>query len=160
MEEKLIELATQAAKEHKLDPSLICAIVEQESGWNPWAIRYEPGFFAKYVAPLYTANKIGATEAYARSISWGLMQLMGQAARERGFANTYLSSLLDPATALEWGCQHFAFKMSQAGGDATKALLLWNGGGNPNYPAQVLERQSKYAPSDNSQDVQELGSGN
>ena len=31
------------------------AVVEQESGWNPWAMRYEPAFFSKYVAPLSPA---------------------------------------------------------------------------------------------------------
>ena len=48
-------------------------------------MRYEPAFFTKYVAPLYTNNKITATEAYARGFSWGLMQVMGQVARESGF---------------------------------------------------------------------------
>jgi len=33
-----------------------------------------PAFFAKYVASLYTNDKVSATEAYARGISWGLMQ--------------------------------------------------------------------------------------
>ena len=67
------------------DPALVCAIVEQESSWNTWAMRYEPAFFAKYVAGLYTNNKITASEAYARGFSWGLMQVMGQVAREMGF---------------------------------------------------------------------------
>jgi len=60
-------------------------------------MRYEPAFFAKYVAPLYTNNKVGATEAYARGISWGLMQVMGQTAREKGASSLYLSTLCDPA---------------------------------------------------------------
>lgn len=145
MDQRLVALAKQKAREHNLDELLVCAIVEQESSWNPWAIRYEPGFFAKYVAPLYTQGKISATEAYARAFSWGLMQLMGQSARERGFANTFLPSLLDPATNLDWSCQHFTFKLSQAGGDITRALLLWNGGGNPDYPTEVLARKAHYA---------------
>ncbi len=82
---ELISLARAAATAHSLDPALVCAVVEQESAWNPWAIRYEPGFLARYVAPLFTAGKISATEAYARSFSWGLMQIMGQVAREHGF---------------------------------------------------------------------------
>jgi len=48
---------------------------KQESAWNPWAIRFEPLFFAKYVASLYTNNKVSASEAYARGFSWGLMQV-------------------------------------------------------------------------------------
>lgn len=80
-----ISLARQTAAAHNLPPELVCAICEQESSWNPFAIRYEPAFMSKYVAPLFTNNKIDATEAYARAISWGLMQVMGQAARECGF---------------------------------------------------------------------------
>jgi len=84
MQTELITLASKIATSMSLDPVLVCSVVEQESGWNPWAIRYEPAFMQKYVAPLYTNNKIGATEAFARSFSWGLMQTMGQVAREAG----------------------------------------------------------------------------
>ncbi|MFZ0821749.1 MAG: transglycosylase SLT domain-containing protein [Candidatus Acidiferrales bacterium] len=85
--DSFIALARAAAAAHSLDPALVCAVVEQESAWNPWAIRYEPGFLARYVAPLFTAGKLSTTEAYARSFSWGLMQVMGQVAREHGFGS-------------------------------------------------------------------------
>src|SRR5437763_9616816 len=96
---QLIVLARKAAATHSLDPALVCAVVEQESAWNPWAMRYEPFFFAKYVAGLYTNNKISATEAYARGFSWGLMQVMGQVARESGFDALFLAALCDPNKA-------------------------------------------------------------
>ncbi len=48
---KLMEMARKAADAEGLDSAVVCAVVEQESGWNPWAMRYEPHFFAKYVAP-------------------------------------------------------------------------------------------------------------
>src|ERR1700737_5169749 len=85
-----------------LQPALVCAVIEQESAWNPWAVRYEPGFLSRYVAPLYTAGKLSATEAYTRSMSWGLMQVMGQVAREFGFAANSLPELCDPATGMEF----------------------------------------------------------
>ena len=80
---KLVQMAERAASAEGIPAALVCAVVEQESNWNTWAIRYEPLFFAKYVAPLYTNNKVGATEAYARGMSWGLMQVMGQTALRR-----------------------------------------------------------------------------
>lgn len=46
----LVTLARKAAASQSLDPALVCAVVEQESNWNPWAMRYEPAFFSKYVA--------------------------------------------------------------------------------------------------------------
>src|SRR5579863_3306493 len=140
----LLALAHKAAATQSLDPALVCAVVEQESGWNPWAIRYEPAFFAKYVAPLYTNNKISASEAYARGFSWGLMQVMGQTARENGYTEPFLSSLCDPADALEIGCRVLRKKFETAAGDTVRTLLAWNGGSNPAYPAQVLARRTHY----------------
>jgi len=141
----LIALARTAASAHALDPALVCAVVEQESAWTPWAIRYEPGFLARYVAPLFTAGKISATETYARAFSWGLLQVMGQVAREHGFAGASLAELCDPAVALEYGCRVLAAKLAQAEGNVERALLLWNGGANINYASEVQSRLARYA---------------
>ena len=140
----LVGAARKAAATQSLDPALVCAVVEQESGWNPWAIRYEPLFFAKYVAGLYTNNKVSASEAYARGFSWGLMQVMGQVAREAGFDSLYLSALCDPEQGLAVGCKVLRKKFDAASGDTTRALLAWNGGANPAYAAQVLARKPHY----------------
>jgi soluble lytic murein transglycosylase-like protein len=133
-------LAKQVAQEHGLDPALVCAIVEQESAWNPWAIRYEPAFYSKYISAL---RGLTATEGCSRAISWGLVQLMGECARENGYTGA-LAALCDPQTGLEQGCIHFAKKLKAAAGDTAKALQLWNGGGNPQYSTQVLARVGKY----------------
>jgi soluble lytic murein transglycosylase-like protein len=141
---KLVALAERAAQAEGLEAALVCAVVEQESGWNPWAMRYEPAFFAKYVAPLYTNNKVGATEAYARGISWGLMQVMGQTAREKGANSPFLSTLCDPAVGLAIGCRVLRQKLDAVGGDVRRALLAWNGGANPEYADEVLARMARY----------------
>ncbi|HEX2712817.1 MAG TPA: lytic transglycosylase domain-containing protein, partial [Candidatus Acidoferrales bacterium] len=132
------------AAEHQLYPELVCAVCEQESNWNSWALRYEPRFLSKYVAPLYTAGKISATEAYSRSMSWGLMQVMGQVAREHGFEGIFLPELCDPSVGLEIGCRVLAHKLGAAGGSVEKALLLWNGGANADYATEVMARAEKY----------------
>lgn len=141
---QLASLARKAASAHGLDSTLVCAVVEQESAWNPWAMRYEPAFFTKYVAPLYTNNKISASEAYARGFSWGLMQVMGQVARENGFSEAFLSELCDPTEGLDIGCKVLRRKLDSMAGDTARGLLAWNGGGNPAYPAQVLARRIHY----------------
>ncbi|HLX00455.1 MAG TPA: transglycosylase SLT domain-containing protein [Candidatus Acidoferrales bacterium] len=140
----LITLARAAAVQHNLDPSLVCAVCEQESAWNPFAIRYEPGFLARYVAPLFTAGKISATEAYARSFSWGLMQVMGQVAREQNFGGPSLAELCDPQIGLEIGCRVLSSKLSAAKGDIAAALQHYNGGSNADYASQVQARQPRY----------------
>jgi soluble lytic murein transglycosylase-like protein len=142
---QLVALARKAAVAQSLDPALVCAVVEQESAWNPWALRYEPLFFAKYVACLYTNNKISATEAYARGFSWGLMQVMGQVARETGFDALFLSALCDPEQGLAIGCKVLRKKIDASAGDTTRGLLAWNGGSNPAYPAQVPRNNESQA---------------
>lgn len=107
-------------------------------------MRYEPAFFTKYVASLYTNNKVSASEAYARGFSWGLMQVMGQVARESGFDALFLSALCDPEQGLAVGCKLLRKKFDVVGADTTRALLAWNGGANPLYPVQVLARRAHY----------------
>ena len=141
---QLLTLARHAAETRALEPSLVCAVIEQESAWNPWAMRYEPAFFSKFVASLYTNNKIAATEAYARGFSWGLMQVMGQVARETGFDALFLSALCDPEQGLAVGCKVLRKKLDAMADDTTRALLAWNGGANPAYAAQVLARRARY----------------
>ena len=150
----LIALARSTAVQHSLDPALVCAVAEQESSWDPHAIRYEPAFRTRYVVPL----ALPPTEEVARSISWGLMQVMGQVAREHGFGGKFLSALCDPATGLGIGCKVLAGKLTAAAGEFSpmlhspstgepflaRALALWNGGANPHYAAEVLARLSKY----------------
>ena len=158
---EFVALAHRAAESHALWPELVCAIVEQESAWNPWALRYEPEFYDKYIASSLTArrpdgqpSRLGAltspqipddpTESCARAFSWGLMQVMGQVAREHGFASASLASLCDPAVGIEIGCRVFAAKLAAAEGNVTRALLLWNGAGNRDYPEAVLARTAHY----------------
>src|SRR6266404_1351338 len=141
---EIIELARRIAAAHGLEPALVCAVIEQESAWNPWAVRYEPGFLSRYVAPLYTAGKLSATETYTRSMSWGLMQVMGQVAREAGFEEASRAELCDPFVGVDWGCRLLATRIVRAKGDVAAALLAWNGGANPDYPVEVLARTRNY----------------
>ena len=136
----LIALALSSAQQYSLDPALVCAVVEQESAWDTHAIRYEPSFRSRYVAPL----GLPPTEEIARSISWGLMQVMGQVAREHGFSGKFLSSLCEPPSGLGTGCAVLASKKAAAGGALSRALELWNGGSNPGYAAEVLARIARY----------------
>jgi len=140
MNEGLISLSRAIGQRHGLDPALVCAVVEQESGWDAWAIRYEPFFRVRYVSPL----RLPPSEEIARSISWGLMQVMGQVAREVGFDGKYLSELCDPSAGLDVGCRVLAAKIAAANRYTPRALELWNGGANPDYSNQVLARVGKY----------------
>ena len=110
-ETTLIVLADTIAKKHGLDPALVCALCEVESSWIPWAVRYEPKYRWLYNLQGGISVDVGlyepeeATEAVQQKISWGLLQIMGAVARERGFRG-WLTELCDPTVNLEWGCKH------------------------------------------------------
>jgi soluble lytic murein transglycosylase-like protein len=137
----LKELAKRKASEYGLDPTLVCALCEQESGWNPWAVRFEPAFYTKYILPM---KNISATEANMRATSFGLTQVMGEVARELGYKEQFLTQLCDPATALEYGCKKLVRCLSAVGRNVEQALLRYNGGSNTEYGRQVMARMDKY----------------
>jgi soluble lytic murein transglycosylase-like protein len=136
-----LAIASKYAAKYGLDPAIVCAVVEQESSWNPWAIRYEPEFFARYLETM----SLPATEMRARAFSFGLMQCMGQVARELGFAGASLAQLCDPDIGLDVGCRKLA-ACFKAWTTPEVALLCYNGGGNPDYGKQVLARVAHYQP--------------
>lgn len=139
-----IPLVTPYATAHGLDVSLVCAVIEQESGWDEWATRYEPLFYAHYVTPLLDSHTVNSiTEALGRATSYGLMQIMGQTAREFGYSGKWLTSLCDPTNGLEYGCRKLADCIKRTS-SVHDALQRWNGGSNPTYADQVLARQHTY----------------
>jgi transglycosylase-like protein with SLT domain len=140
----LLKLAKIAANDHSLPPELVCAICDHESaGWQIFAVRYEPEFFLKYVAGLHG---ISPTERFMRSCSFGLMQIMGQTARELDFKGEFLTQLCDPVTGLEFGCRKLAKCFENHPNDTHAALLAYNGGSDASYPDKVMTLISKYSP--------------
>lgn len=105
----ILNAITAAAIQHDIPAALLRAIVHIESSGNPFALRYEPAFLATYIdkdVPCYGASL--QTERIARATSWGLMQVMGQVARELGCTDPFLSVLCHPATGIEYGCKQLA----------------------------------------------------
>jgi hypothetical protein len=143
--DELIALAQKTAASHGLSPKIFCGLVERESAWDPWKIRYEPKFYEEYVQKQIDSGALhDETEAHARAISWGLCQVMGEDAREMGFTG-HLAQLCDPEVGLEYGARALLHEIGRSGANITAALERYNGGGNPNYAAEVLQLAQKYA---------------
>lgn len=141
---ELIAIAQAKARAYDLETALVCAIAEQESDWNPWAVRYEPAFYSRYILPSLTVGHLGATEATCRATSWGLMQIMGEVAREYGFGGPFLSELCDPQIGTDIGCKYLSVLYGKTSNNTKAALLRWNGGSNLSYPDQVMARMPTY----------------
>lgn len=154
-----------------LDPKLVKALVLVESGGNPWAWNPEPRY--RYLwdvranAPFraLTGAEISSEappadfptmagdrdqEWWGQSASWGVCQVMGAVARERGFQRPYLTELLDPSLCLSIACAHLAGLLRWANGDVEQALAAYNGGRggnetrpfrNADYAAKVLAQK-------------------
>jgi soluble lytic murein transglycosylase-like protein len=134
-------LGAKYATKHLLDPALVCAVAEQESGWNPWAIRFEPAFERRYIHP--TLPEAPTTLELTKAMSFGLMQIMGEVAIELGFAGRFLSELCDPDVGLDYGCKKLRQCFDKHSFDV-EALLAYNGGGDLTYPDLVLARLPHY----------------
>lgn len=146
-----------AASAANLDPDLVHAQVLVESGGNAFAWNPEPQY--KYLwdvrkrAPFRVLSEMEQAsekppvdfpflagdrdqEWWAQQASWGLMQVMGALARERGFIGPYLTELCDPRVNLHIGCMYMQTLLKWANGNKTQALAAYNGGkgGNTRPP--------------------------
>lgn len=168
----LISLADVTADKHGLDRRLVHALISQESSWNPWAWNPEPRYryfwdvragapFRAVTDAEINSEKPPADfpslsgdpdhEWWAQQASWGLMQIMGAVARERGSRLPFLTELCDAPVNLEYGCLHLASNFEWARRRATNkndvmmsALAAYNGGRAGNEPGKPL-RNFDYA---------------
>lgn len=144
------------AQEFQLDAYIVAADIWTESSGLPYASRFEPSFVWFYdllQGPLHDKNLsarrnrkealriLGEEEFHFQSTSHGLLQIMGSVARELGYRGGE-EEFYDPTTNVHFGCKHHAGCLRRARGDLHKALLFYNGGGNPSYPDMVISRAS------------------
>lgn len=139
-----------AAESYQLPLVIVNGIVMVESGGNPFAMRFEQAFYDHYIKgkPLsfIPAGCSRDTEAICRATSFGLMQIMGETARNVGFRG-WPGELLSPLVGLEWGCRYLRRLADRylAEGGWPMVCRAYNGGpGNRNnlknhYPDVVLK---------------------
>lgn len=135
-------MITNIATGYNLDPHLAMAIVQQESGGNPYAIRYE-ALWRYLVTPATFANSLhisAATETVLQSMSWGLMQVMGSVARELGFTDP-MPKLCELEIGLQYGCkqlQRLAIRYPKL----EDTIAAYNAGSPRRTTAGIYENQS------------------
>jgi soluble lytic murein transglycosylase-like protein len=143
MTNQFTPLVQKYATKYGIPFEILCGLIERESGWDQYCIRFEPQFYQEYVIPLMNSKRItNITEAEARAMSWGLMQPLLETAREFGYSGP-AAQLCDPETGLDIGCKILANKLKSAQ-DLESGLLRWNGGSNKQYGAEVIALAAKY----------------
>ena len=162
--EEVYKLCVAHAEPLQIDPYLSLALCEQESAFNHQAVRMENGFFRKYTEPMALAT----TTEILLACSYGLGQVMGQVLREMGFFDFYKqyhnahntfqltdavseravpeainAFMVRPAWQVEWSVKKLKRCLDAVGGNVNNALLRYNGGGNPDYPVEVMKKFEK-----------------
>jgi hypothetical protein len=163
---ELHDLIVTFADRFAVPRPIVLAIVEQESTFDPWAWNPEPKYrylwdvlmskpfrkltpaeeSSEFPPPDFKAPRGVPADAewWGQQASWGLMQVMGAVARERGFVGRFLSQLCDPPEGLKYGCIHLAGYLRRYK-DPFPAIEAFNGGPgavgkNAKYAGEVLAR--------------------
>jgi len=150
------------AGEYLLDPLLVASFICVESSGNPWAWNPEPHY--RYLwdvrkgrpfRPLTVEERASEfppkdfpappgvdpdAEFWAQQASWGLMQLMGAVARERGFKGSFLTELCTPEVGVWHGCKHLV-TYTRRYPDLSDAIAAYNAGSPRRIASGVYENQ-------------------
>lgn len=104
----MVSLIKQECARRELDAQLICALIEAESGFNTYAMRYEPNSMRPVATSVCArVNRISEeTEAQCQRFSWGMGQVLGSTARWLGYRDA-LPFLCDPKQGIFWTCEAF-----------------------------------------------------
>lgn len=126
--DSLEKLIRKYADKYDIPLKLLKNMINAESGGNTFAVRYED-HYRWLVKPLDKYHWHKETERIGQKTSWGLLQIMGAVARERGFEGRYLAQLCDPELGLEYGCKHLKWNYNRYN-DWYDAVSAYNQGNN------------------------------
>jgi soluble lytic murein transglycosylase-like protein len=123
---ELRKIIETKANKYGLDPDLVEAEIQKESYpmWNEKSKRFESGFFRTYIMPMKITDPV---EREGRATSWGLMQVMGQVARELGYQGSF-EGLFEPNTGIEYGCKKLSKCVKRYPDDLDSAIAAYNAG--------------------------------
>jgi soluble lytic murein transglycosylase-like protein len=128
------EIESSAAK-YALPASLIAAVIQEESRFEEFATRHEARYMRSRrvrsaAAAWSRAHGLpsAATELADRSRSFGLMQVMGETAREQGFAARYLAEMYLPRNSIDHGAKLLRTLLERYHNDTLSAISAYNQG--------------------------------
>jgi hypothetical protein len=126
----------QAAEEYDVNPLLLRAIIEVESGGDPWAV-HRNGPAQRVQRPRSwseAAHTIRDAERRRQSIDIGLMQINIQHPRRHQVDPLWL---LDPCVNLRWGAWYVR-TLADRYGESWEAVMRYNGR-RPSYAWQIRD---------------------
>lgn len=124
----LREIVAREAANAQIDPAVLFALIEVESGGNYLAVRFEPNY-KWLVRPEFYAKENDltlATETCLQRMSFGLMQVMGANCRGYGFSGNLLEVANSPVLGLKFAVTHLAHRYEVAGMASAKGRRGWS----------------------------------
>jgi soluble lytic murein transglycosylase-like protein len=155
--ENLLGMIITTARQAQVPPELALALIEVESGGNPYAVR----LMANYPYTVMQAKRPTAcdlsTENIMQKTTWGLMRLMGATARSLGF-DGWLPELVEPKVCIPLGVKYLKRLMGRYHGKYGLAGVVsaYDAGtprtrpdgkfANQGYVDKTLKTMEKYEP--------------
>lgn len=139
----LLPVVKEKCRKYGANAALMDAIITVESGYDPWAVRYEPKF-GNIAIPTKFASNNGIsveTERTCQKMSWGVAQIMGGTARYLGF-NGPLTQMLDPDLNIAYCCR-LLVKLASDYHDINDQIAGYNAG-TPQKMADGKYRNQAY----------------
>lgn len=122
-------LAASKAAQAGVPGNLLFAVIHTESGWNPRAYRYEPGFFNRYIRPNADLRRLWGGNPRRISASYGLGQLMYTTALDLGFPRSRPpEDLYDPTLNLDLTIRLLDRLLKKHRGDVKDVIAAYNSG--------------------------------
>lgn len=138
-------LINSVARKHQITPQLVAAIIYEESRGKVYRTRFEMRWFTR-LRGIKRDQLLGFvpgeslcsldTEKVHRATSWGLCQILGETARERGFQGENLTQLIEPEVGVDIAMGYLAHLIKLKGNEYD-AVLAYNGGADDQYPIRV-----------------------
>lgn len=152
----LTPLVAKYADRYEIRREIVASVVYQESNGNPFAYRFEPRFYERYLSGKDASSLGGfvpkdiptlASERIARATSWGVMQIMGATARTAlNFKNAYLPTLIDPEINIDLGCKYLRALLDRYQDQPEQLryrLALQSYNGSSTYPDKIFDNIEK-----------------
>lgn len=145
----IIQLCQEIAPKYQLDPSLVLAVIEQESMYDPKIPRLENDYYRRYVHKNPGLAHLSPVTKTMFAASYGLGQMMGLSLFEVGALKDidydvhvflwFVDYCTNERLQVETMCQWLEYKR-KLGITHTVNDMLRRYNGDATYPSRVLER--------------------